>query len=165
MTLGKKLKCAFFFLVQPLIKEIKKRKKNQPKYNQCEKCIIFNINRLISFTYYRCIHTCIFTLNLDWVRNTIYVCPNGAINCFVFLRNSLDFFSIKTFIQPSKKKLKQAHKWICKDKFNLKTKHWILNVNLAMTCFFFNIWYSRSRKISLLQCITCILKYQSLTCT
>lgn len=42
----------------------------------------------------------------------------------VFLkRNSLDFFSIKTFIQPSNKKLKQAHKWIRKDKFNLKKQN------------------------------------------
>lgn len=42
---------------------------------------------------------------------------------FFFKRNSLDFFSIKTFIQPSNKKLKQAHKWIRKDKFNLKKQN------------------------------------------
>lgn len=54
---------------------------------------------------------------------------------FFLKRNSLDFFSIKTFIQPSNKKLKQSLKWIHKDKFNLKKNHWILNVNLAMTCF------------------------------
>lgn len=110
-------------------------------------------------------YTCIFTLNLDWVRNTIYVCPNGAINWFFFKRNSLDFFSIKTFIQPSNKKLKQAHKWIRKDKFNLKKKTLNSKCKSCDDMFFINLWYSRSRKISLLQCITCILKYQSLTCT